>query len=129
MPLVVKKSTSLRMSAHSSAPYQSPLISGCPVGEIRRSPALPYPPAVAIPQTAPGIGSGSGRKDYAGRQPLVGGDTDMLNEAFWGNTDSIIDKASDYGLYVMVFPLWGSDYAAFFDSDCRKAYRFGLWLV
>jgi hypothetical protein len=79
-------------------------------------------------QIAPASSAGYGGTDYAGNQPFDEGDADRPNEAFWKNIDSVIDKARDRGLHVMIFPLWGHDYNRTIGTDREKAYRLGLWL-
>jgi hypothetical protein len=79
-------------------------------------------------QIAPASSAGYGGTDYAGNHPFDDGNTDAPNEAFWKNIDSVIEKARDHGLYVMIFPLWGHDLNNTVGTDVGKAHRLGLWL-
>ena len=79
-------------------------------------------------QIAPASSAGYGGADYAGNRPFANGNTDTPDESFWRNIDSVVDKARDHGLYVMIFPLWGQDLNGTVGADTEKAYRLGLWL-
>ena len=46
------------------------------------------------------------RPNPDGQLPWVGGDPSKINEAFFTNADSIIDKVEDHGLYMAVLPYW-----------------------
>jgi len=45
-------------------------------------------------------------KNPDGQLPWVNGDPSKINEAFFTNADSIIDKAQARGLYVAILPFW-----------------------
>jgi hypothetical protein len=79
-------------------------------------------------QIAPASSAGYGGTDYAGNHPFDDTNTDTPNEAFWKNIDSVVDKARDHGLYVMIFPLWGHDFNNTVGTDTEKTHRLGLWL-
>ncbi len=79
-------------------------------------------------QIAPASDAGYEGEDYAGNRPFLDGNTDTPSDAFWRNIDSVVDKAKGFGLYVAIFPLWGSDLPGALGDDARKAYRLGLWV-
>jgi len=79
-------------------------------------------------QIAPASSAGYGGTDYAGNHPFDHGNTDTPNEAFWKHIDSVVDKARDHGLYLMIFPLWGHDFNQTVGTDIERVYRLGLWL-
>ena len=46
------------------------------------------------------------RANPDGQLPFVNGDPGSVNEAYFKNVDSIIDKAAERGLYMAVLPFW-----------------------
>jgi len=72
--------------------------------------------------------SGHTEADYAGSKPFLDDNPDTPNEDFWRNIDSIVDKAKDHGLYVVIFPVWGEDFNGLVGDDVEKAHRLGVWL-
>jgi hypothetical protein len=79
-------------------------------------------------QIAPASSAGYGGTDYGGNRPFDNGNTDTPDEPFWKTIDSVVDKACDHALYVMIFPLWGHDFSETVGTDAERAYRLGLWL-
>jgi len=48
----------------------------------------------------------TGRRNSDGQLPFVNGDLGQINEAFYKNVDSILDKAEARGLYMAILPFW-----------------------
>lgn len=78
-------------------------------------------------QIAPASSAGYKGPDYAGEMPFVDVDSGELNEPFWRNIDSIIEKAETRGIYSAIFPLWGRDYSRMIGRP-DLAYNVGLHL-
>jgi hypothetical protein len=66
--------------------------------------------------------------DYGGNRPFVEDDPARPNEAFWRNTDSIVARAREHGLYVALVPMWGQEYGRAFGSDTARARQYGEWI-
>ena len=63
-----------------------------------------------------------------GRRPFLNDDTDTPDESYWRRIDAFVDKAGRQGLYVVIFPQWGSQLAAAVGGDGAKLRRLGLWV-
>jgi hypothetical protein len=48
----------------------------------------------------------NGRRNPDGQLPFVNGDLGQINEAYYKNVDSILDKAAERGLYMAILPFW-----------------------
>lgn len=46
-------------------------------------------------------------RNPAGEKALIGGDLSRPNEMYFRYLDWIIDKAEEYGLYILLLPVWG----------------------
>jgi hypothetical protein len=66
------------------------------------------------------------RRNSDGQLPFVNGDLGQINEAFYKNVDSIIDKAAAHGMYMAILPYWvknsGNMLAGGDNPDKMKAY-------
>jgi hypothetical protein len=76
-------------------------------------------------QIAPASSAGYTGPDFAGETPFRDSDSMELNEPFWQNIDAFIEKAAARGIYTVIFPLWGQDYARLIGRP-DTAYNFGL---
>ncbi|MBN2451842.1 MAG: glycoside hydrolase family 140 protein [Lentisphaeria bacterium] len=79
-------------------------------------------------QVHPGSDPGFEETDYAGNRPFLADDPTRPNEAFWQNTDSIVARARELGLYVALVPMWGQEYGRYFAGDPERARQFGEWI-
>ena len=72
----------------------------------------------------------------AGEPALIGGDLSKPNERYFEYLDYILDKAEEYGLYVLLLPVWGQlvagdDWAGgVYEKTVREdnAYGYGVWI-
>jgi hypothetical protein len=64
------------------------------------------------------------RANPDGQLPFIGRDPSKINEAYFTNADSVIEKITAHGLYVAILPFWTKNTRAglFADPDGMKAY-------
>ncbi len=67
-------------------------------------------------------------KDYAGNRAFIDDHPLQPCEAYWQTIDAIVEKALSHHLYVVLFPMWGNEYAEAFGGDLDKAESFGHWI-
>ena len=48
----------------------------------------------------------NGRANPDGQKPFIGNDPTAINDAYFKNVDSIIDKVTAHGMYMAVLPFW-----------------------
>ena len=72
----------------------------------------------------------------AGEPALIGGSLDQPNERYFEYLDYILDKAEEYGFYVLLLPVWGQlvvgdDWGGgVYEKTVREdnAYAYGRWI-